>query len=61
MEREIHPEPTPEELDALDEALARLLASSGVRTAFEGGPWRSATRSDWWREGVRENLLEDDY
>jgi hypothetical protein len=41
---EITPEPAPEEREAIERALARLLAES----APEG--------SAWWREGVRENL-----
>jgi hypothetical protein len=44
MELEITPEPPPEEREALERALARLLAE----------PARE--RSAWWREGVRENL-----
>jgi hypothetical protein len=41
---EIRPEPPPGEREALDEALARLLAE------------RPEPRSAWWAEGVRENL-----
>jgi hypothetical protein len=44
MEREIVPEPPEEEREALDEALARLLAKPE-------DPY-----SDWWRSGVRETL-----
>ena len=42
MEPEIRPEPTTEEREAIDDALARLLLE-----------WPE-TRSQWWREGVRE-------
>jgi hypothetical protein len=38
------PEPTPEEREALELALARALAE------------RSEPRSAWWREGVRESV-----
>jgi len=49
MEIEITPEPSPEERDAIERALARLLE--------EGAEQRSA----WWREGVAENLnLEEE-
>ena len=41
MEPEIRPEPTTEEREAIDDALARLLLEP-------------ETRSQWWREGVRE-------
>jgi len=44
MEREITPEPSPEDEEAIEAALARLLQEP-----------RDA-RSAWWREGVRENL-----
>lgn len=44
MEPRITPEPSPEEREALDEALARLLAE------------REDPRSGWWREGVRESV-----
>jgi hypothetical protein len=47
MEREVSPDPTPEELEAIDEALARLVGE------------RKEPRSEWWREGVRENVLEE--
>lgn len=40
------PEPPPEEREAVERALARLLAQ-------EADP-----RSAWWRAGVRENLTE---
>jgi hypothetical protein len=42
MEPEIVPEPSKEEREALDEALARLLAQ------------RPDPYSDWWRQGVDE-------
>jgi hypothetical protein len=48
MNREIRPEPTPEELEAIDEALARLTASP------------ADPRSAWWRAGVAENLSEEE-
>jgi hypothetical protein len=42
MKREIRPEPSPEELEAIEEALARL-------TAAPADP-----RSAWWRAGLAE-------
>jgi hypothetical protein len=47
MEREVRPEPSSEELEAIDEALARLVAEP------------VEPRSKWWREGIRENILEE--
>ncbi len=44
MELDWRPEPTPEEREALERALARVLAERGRE------------RSDWWREGVRESV-----
>ena len=44
MEHEIVPEPSSEEREAIDEALARLVAEP------------AEARSAWWREGVREGL-----
>jgi hypothetical protein len=44
MEHEISPEPSPEDEEAIDEALARLLRD------------RADPYSAWWRVGVRENL-----
>jgi hypothetical protein len=44
MEPEILPEPPEDEREALNEALARLLAQ------------RPDPYSDWWREGVRETV-----
>ena len=44
MEHEILPEPPEGEREALDEALARLLAEPE-------DPY-----NDWWRAGVRETL-----
>jgi hypothetical protein len=44
MEPEILPEPSEVERQALDEALARLLAQ------------RRDPYSDWWRQGVRETV-----
>jgi hypothetical protein len=41
------PEPTPEEREALEQALARLLA--------EGGDPRGL----WWRAGVEESVSPD--
>jgi hypothetical protein len=44
MNLEIEPEPTPEEREALERALASL-------------PHEAADpRGAWWREGVRENV-----
>ena len=47
MQLEITPEPAPEEREALERALARLLA--------EPAPERSA----WWHEGIHENLDDE--
>jgi hypothetical protein len=44
MEREIVPEPPEEEREALEEALARLLAEP------------EDPHNDWWRTGIREAL-----
>jgi hypothetical protein len=44
MPLEIRPEPPPEEREALERALARLLEDP------------VEPRSAWWREGMRENL-----
>lgn len=44
MQLEIEPEPTPEEREALAQALA-------ARSAPPADP-----RGAWWREGVRENV-----
>jgi hypothetical protein len=49
MEREIRPEPTPEELEAIEEALERL-------TTPPGDP-----RSAWWRAGVADLSEEEDF
>ncbi|HVD65330.1 MAG TPA: hypothetical protein VNB65_00420 [Gaiellaceae bacterium] len=46
MTREIRPEPSPEELEAIEEALARL-------TAAPPDP-----HSAWWRAGLAESLSE---
>jgi hypothetical protein len=48
MALEITPEPSPEEREALELALARLLQE------------RAETRSAWWREGMRENLASSE-
>jgi hypothetical protein len=48
MELEIVPEPAPEELKALERALARLLARP------------PEPRSPWWRAGVRENVSPEE-
>jgi hypothetical protein len=48
MNREIRPEPSPEELEAIEEALARL-------TAPPADP-----RSAWWRAGITEDLSEEE-
>jgi hypothetical protein len=44
MEREITPQPSPEDEEAIDAALARLLAE------------RADPYSEWWRTGIRENV-----
>jgi hypothetical protein len=41
------PEPTPEEREALEQALARLLAE------------REDARGAWWRAGVEESVAPD--
>jgi hypothetical protein len=48
MNREIRPEPSPEELEAIEEALARLTAAP------------ADSRSAWWRAGVAEDLSEEE-
>jgi hypothetical protein len=48
MEREIRPEPSPEELEAIEEALARLAEPS------------PDPRSAWWRAGLEEDLSEEE-
>lgn len=50
MELEITPEPSPEEREALERALARLLQE----------PASAQERSAWWREGIRESLSEEE-
>jgi hypothetical protein len=47
VELDWRPEPSPEEREALERALAHLLAE-------DANP-----RSAWWREGVRESLEDD--
>jgi hypothetical protein len=48
MKPEITPEPSPEEREALEEALARLLEPP------------SEPRTPWWRRGVEENVAEEE-
>jgi hypothetical protein len=48
MERDIRPEPSAEELEAIEEALARLT---------EGAP---DPRSSWWRAGVRDAVSDEE-
>ena len=48
MKPEITPEPSPEEWEALEEALARLLKRP------------PEPRTPWWRRGVEENLAEEE-
>jgi hypothetical protein len=48
MNRDIRPEPSPEELEAIEEALARLTAPA------------VDPRSAWWRAGVAEDLSEEE-
>ena len=48
MKREIRPEPSPEELEAIEEALA------GFTTPYVD------PRSAWWRAGVAEDLSEEE-
>jgi hypothetical protein len=48
MTREIRPEPTPQELEAIEEALARLAAPP------------PDPRSAWWRAGLSEDLSEEE-
>jgi hypothetical protein len=48
MKREIRPEPSPEELEAIEEALARVTAPA------------VDPRSAWWRAGVADDLSEEE-
>jgi hypothetical protein len=48
MNREIRPEPSPQELEAIEEALARLTAPA------------VDPRSAWWRAGVADDLSEEE-
>jgi hypothetical protein len=48
MNREIRPEPSPEELEAIEEALARLTAPP------------ADARSAWWRAGVADLSEEEE-
>lgn len=48
MELDWRPEPTPEEREALEQALARLLDD------------RAQPRSAWWRAGVAESVEPED-
>lgn len=52
MQLEITPEPTPEERQAIEKALAALAARDGVRP---GGD-----RGEWWRQGLRDAVGEHD-
>jgi hypothetical protein len=45
---EINPEPSPEDREALEEALRRLLEPP------------ANPRSAWWRSGVEENVSEEE-
>jgi hypothetical protein len=48
MALEITPEPSEEEREALEQALARLLEEP------------AEARSGWWREGIRESVSPED-
>jgi hypothetical protein len=48
MNREIRPEPSPEELEAIEEALARLTVPAVDPS------------SAWWRAGIAEDLSEEE-
>ena len=48
MTREIRPEPSPDEREAIEEALARLTSPA------------PDPRSAWWRAGVAEDLSEEE-
>jgi hypothetical protein len=48
MTREILPEPSPEEREAIEEALARLTSPA------------PDPRSAWWRAGVAEDFSEEE-
>jgi hypothetical protein len=48
MKREIRPEPSREELEAIEEALARLMATP------------ADPRSAWWRAGLAELSEEEE-
>jgi hypothetical protein len=47
LKPDIDPQPTPEEREALEEALARLLEPP------------QEPRTHWWRRGVEESLSEE--
>jgi hypothetical protein len=49
MQVEITPEPTPTEQAALEQALAALVA-----------PTDTPGRGEWWRQGIRENAVDDE-
>jgi len=48
MNREIRPEPSPEEREAIEEALARVASPPPEQ------------RSAWWRAGVAEDLSREE-
>jgi hypothetical protein len=48
MEHDIAPEPSADERQAIEDAVARLLAEPGD------------PRSAWWREGVRETTSPEE-
>jgi hypothetical protein len=48
MDYEVTPEPEPEEREALERALERLLAEP------------KDSRSEWWRVGVGENVMPEE-
>jgi hypothetical protein len=48
MTQEIRPEPSPEELEAIEEALARLASPA------------PDSRSAWWRAGVADDVSEEE-
>jgi hypothetical protein len=48
MERDIRPDPSPEELEAIEEALARLVEPP------------ADPRGAWWRAGLEEDFSEEE-
>lgn len=45
----IKPEPTPEERDAIEQALVSIEGARGAQQ-----------RGEWWQAGIRENVLDEE-